>query len=242
MFPLSHIVVSTRVLGRCSDLLVLGSVIPDGAWIVPRVLPRSKIHDDAAGFDRYVKLNYWEYADLGLGVKLHALEQKGADYYSDDEVEGFAVNNCEELGVEVSEIRFESRKSKISLLHNYVEAAVELQVASNHAEVVEWYGEAIAGSGVGVLVKVLADYLGLELEEVRVGVEQLFGTLSLQNLTRRENIVRECLWRFGKMKCGEGFTQEMAERLLDRSARIVEGKWEQWLENAVEMMRGEDWG
>ncbi len=132
MFPLSHIYVSTKVAGKESDLLILGSVIPDLAWFSEPL--RDALHSSPAEFWDFVKDKYPDSLDLALGVKLHSQINKGADYYSDDNEIGYAKINGRKIIKKVTEVlNIEEGQQALGLSHSFIEAAIDLLLAEKNS-------------------------------------------------------------------------------------------------------------
>ena len=105
MFPLSHIYISTKVTGRSSPLLVIGSVLPDLATISSEgYLIGEKIHNSPMEFFAFVDSKYNNLVSLAIGVVLHSQVGRGADFYSDDEKVGYAVAEGKKVTADVAKL------------------------------------------------------------------------------------------------------------------------------------------
>lgn len=152
MFALSHIYVSTRVTGRSDPLLVFGSVLPDIAWTSSSAIGRDEIHNSPQKFYDFVKLKYPEFVDLAIGVKLHSQVGKGADFFSDGDAgnEGFAYKEGKTVESRVAVLLGgEMGKQSKVLSHNFIEAAVDLNLYESKPEMFDVYKNAIENIDLG---------------------------------------------------------------------------------------------
>ncbi|MCA1554281.1 MAG: hypothetical protein LC737_07885 [Chloroflexi bacterium] len=182
MFPLSHVYVSTTVLGKQSDLLVLGSVLPDIAWFTQK-LRGVQIHNAPQAFADFVQFNYPELADLALGVQLHCPDSKGADFYSDDDATGYAKVQGRTLSADVARLaQIEDGQTSITLAHNLIEAAMDLHLAETTPQLLSVYRDAIASDVYDTLATCVAGYLETDAAVVEPELRAYFAALGPDHL------------------------------------------------------------
>ncbi|MCA1553293.1 MAG: hypothetical protein LC737_02835 [Chloroflexi bacterium] len=182
MFPLSHVYVSTTVLGKQSKLLVLGSVLPDIAWFTQK-FRGAQIHDAPQAFADFVQFNRPDLADLALGVLLHCPSSKGADFYSDDDTTGYAKVEGRKLSADVARLaQIEDGQTSVVLAHNLVEAAVDLHLAETTPQLLSVYRDAIVSDMVEDMATCVAGYLETDPAVVEPELRAYFAALGPDHL------------------------------------------------------------
>lgn len=187
MFPLAHIYVSTKVAEKENGLLVLGSVIPDLAWFSGPL--KGALHNQPDEFWDFVKEKYPDSLDLALGVKLRSQVGKGADYYSDDEIIGYAKINGQKIVKRVAmAFGITEGQQALGFSHNFIEAAVDLHLARKFPSLIEIYKTAIDGEWVEKVANVISDYLDKDNTLVKVELGELFALFSPENISTAKGV------------------------------------------------------
>lgn len=195
MFPLSHTYVSTKIVGREDDLLVLGGVIPDLAWFS---LPlEGALHNEPKKFFDFVKEKYPSYLDLAWGVRLHSQVGKGADFYSDDEKIGYAKTNGRKIIKSVANVLgIEEGPQALGLAHNFIEAAVDLHLAQKFPVLVETYRQAINEKTIKETAMVISVYLGKDVSLIETELGKLFAFFSPENISKPTGVCSATVFPF----------------------------------------------
>lgn len=241
MFPLSHLYVTSQVSGTIDSLQLFGSVFPDGAWIAPHIFPRDQIHDNPQRFHTFVIQHYPQYQNLSLGVMLHSSISKGAYFYSDNMQSGFAVTNTGPLVPYIKKyIGAENQIHAIIKAHNFIEAAIDLQVAKTHPEISNLYHHAFSQQNYLILVQVLKAYLPKSLlteQEILNACNHLASFLPLEGLTNHDSLIDKIMLPLVKLKNQKEIGRQSVAEMIDIAIELVAPHWQTWLNHAVVEMK-----
>ncbi len=236
MFPLSHIYVSTKVAGKESDLLVLGSVIPDLAWFSEPL--RGALHSTPAEFWDFVKDKYPNSLDLVLGVKLHSQINKGADYYSDDDETGYAKVNGRKIIKTVTEVLgIEEGQQALVLSHNFIEAAIDLLLAENIPSLPKIYRRAIDSEANHQAAIVVSAFLDKEIALVDDEMKKLFAFLSPENISFMKGVCSNAVAPFLERTLGKKLNLNQILDILKQSKELVNDSYLSFLNETVGKMK-----
>lgn len=236
MLPLSHTYVSTKVTGKKTPLLILGSVLPDIATTSSQQIVRQQIHDSPTQFNTFVTSNYPQLLDLSLGVSLHSPINGGADFYSDDTKTGYAKIEGKKISQQVADL-LEVQDGDISfiLAHNFIEMAVDLHIYNNHREIWEIYNEGMENvqNDLMVVSNCLADYLNMEEAVILTEINNLMDMLGAKNLTSVNNMIDFVAIPLIKVRLNKDISTPKAIEIAEQALRITEGSYKEFLDNAV---------
>ena len=158
MFPLVHIYIATKVAKKEAPLLVLGSIIPDMVWIDRKNLNPELLHDNIDRFYSYLEENQKDMLDLALGMRLHSNEV-GADKYSHFYKGGYSYIRGKKLIPDLVKLIGESENKKISdLSHNFIEAALDINIQNQNFEVLELYKTSLPKVDIEEISEVFSNY------------------------------------------------------------------------------------
>lgn len=236
MFPLSHIYVSTKVTEKESDLLVLGSVIPDLAWFSMPL--RGVLHNEPDKFLDFVKEKYPDFLDLALGVRFHSQIGQGADYYSDDEEIGFAKINGRKILKEVAKaFGIKEGQQTLGFSHNFIEAAVDLLIAKKFPLLVKIYKQAIDGDSVDKTAEVVSAFLGKDVILVKAELKNFFVFFSPENISTVTGICSSTVTPYLERILQKKIGYNQILNVLEQSKMLVKDSFLQFLDETVRKMK-----
>ncbi len=239
MFAISHIYVSTKVTGKSSPLLIIGSILPDLATISSEGdLIREKIHNSPMEFFTFVDSKYNHLIDLAIGVRLHSQVGRGADFYSDDERVGYALIEGQKVNADVAKL-LNTEEGKISLVlaHNFIEAAVDLNLLGSHPHLLTVYRQGIEQSDLQEIASCLSDYLEKEDGLIYNELKNFIDFANPKHFASAEAIVDGIFLPFIRLKFGKDVDRQKASAVVHKAKTITKGTYLNFLETAVENMR-----
>lgn len=192
MFPLSHVYISTEASGKRNDAIVIGSAIPDMAWISPFL--KNRLHNEPGEFWKFIKDNHPQLIDVALGLKLHSPISGGADYYSDDDKVGYAKVMGKNISADVADIfAIENDYSALNFAHNFIEAAIDLNIQKPFPWIAQIYHAAISNVEKLGIAGMLANYLHIDTALVADELQKYFTRFSADNLSSAESIAKNII-------------------------------------------------
>ncbi len=264
MAPLSHVYVATKVANRSTPLLILGSVLPDIAWVSSTSLGKDEIHNNPDRFSEFIQNNYPGLSDLSLGVKLHSPIHKGADFYSDDPKTGFAkvkgkmiqdrvarLFRLETEGINVP-LRFGMKintnssfgrllhaNDKVSLMfaHNFIEAAVDLHLAKSQPKVVDLYKKALKTVDLVPIIDALSSYLTRDKEEIDKELTFFLDFVSPDHISSPETTVENFIIPYIKNRLGKELDPKETYSILLSAMDLTKKDYLELLDEAIEKMK-----
>ncbi len=235
MLPLSHTYVSTKVTGKKSPPLILGSILPDISTTSSQQIGRDRIHKSPREFYEFISTNYPQLIDLGLGVRLHSQIDGGADFYSDDPKVGYAVIEGEKISADTAKL-LEIPKGIVSLIlaHNFIEMAVDLHLYKDFREIWDIYKDGIENvkEDFPKIAKCMGAYLELEQSLVLRELNNLTDFLSPYNLISKEISVEKALPLIN-LKFHKNVSLEETLKIVDKALEITKPSYKEFLDNAV---------
>lgn len=238
MLPLAHTYISIKVTGKESELLVFGSILPDIAHISAGKVDRVKIHKSPQQFYDFVRLNFPELVDLAIGVKLHSAINRGADYYSDDNEEGFAKIEGRKIAKEAGKLwNVEDEVESIGLAHSFIEAGLDLNLLNFYPEILSLYGKSMEIIDLNKICLCLAGYLKMNKNIVKVELNNFITFLSPENLSSPENMVKKILIPIREMEYGIKADYNQSLKILNLAKDITKNKYLFFLDDVVDKMR-----
>ena len=240
MLPLSHTYVSTKVSGKNTPLLILGSILPDIATTSAQQIGRDKIHNSPKELSEFININHPELSDLALGVCLHSQVGRGADFYSDDMEVGYAKIEGEKISADVADL-LEIPKGDISLVlaHNFIELAIDLHLYQNQIEIWNTYKrglEEIAEKFTGIS-QCLGKYLELDADTIKKELNSLVVYYSPDKFISKESAISKGILPFIKLKFKKDVSGDKALIILNKALEITEPTYLQFLDYATEQVR-----
>lgn len=236
MFPLSHIYVSTKVAGKESDLLVLGSVIPDLAWFSNPL--RGALHNQPDEFWNFVKEKDPDFLDLALGARLHSQVGKGADFYSDDEETGYAkVNGMKIIKLAAGTLGIEERQQALGLSHNFIEVAVDLLLGEKFPSLVKTYQQAINGDSVEKTAIAISAFLGKDTSLVKTELKNFFAFFSPENISTTTRVCSNIVTPYLERILQKKLNSDQILNVLGQSRELVKDSFLQFLDETVGKMK-----
>jgi hypothetical protein len=239
MLPLAHIYVASGVLKRVSDLLIVGSVLPDIATTSLGRIDRDMIHYSPAEFYDFVNKNYPDLRDLAIGVKLHSPVNKGADFYSDDDQTGYAKINGKKLVSKVARLTGmkEDDQAAIVLAHNFIEAGIDLNLTKNHRHLPKLYRSALENTDIDRVALCLADYLKSDPQTINKELAVLFDFVGPDSFENVDNMAEKTVMDLMRTRMGIEVDKNMTVDILKEAVKITEGDYLEFLDSTTERMR-----
>jgi len=239
MFVLSHLYVSRGVIGQTSDLLALGSVLPDISSLVPDKFSRGDIHESPGKIYDFIKSKYPNLVDLAIGINLHCLRSKGADYYSDDDKTGYARIEGRRIETEVARLlRIAKSHTSFILAHNFIEAGIDLNLLGSHPELITWYQKAIKTDR-RPIIDCLSEYSQKDSATVEKALQTFFSILSPDNLRSTENITKNIIGKLIEIRLRITVNENQSRSILEKAKAIVHPNYLTFLDNVVQKMKSD---
>lgn len=183
MFGISHAYIVNKVLGRSNGLLMLGCILPDIRVVTSDESPLDNLHEEPIDFYNFLKEKHPELLDLGLSVRLHCAHDKGADYYSDDEETGYALLKAAPLKGKAGQLIGDDSRNALVLGHNFIEWALEMKIQEHDKNIGQIYQTGLNEVDYEKVSKCVAEYFGMNVEEIQENLQQLVSRFSLANLS-----------------------------------------------------------
>jgi len=159
MFPLTHVYMIQKIFQPADDLLVLGSIFPDST--IGNSLTYNQTHRQGKRIYEYIKDKEPDFLPFILGVISHGVEPKGLDYFGDEKYLDFEKGYCFEWARPIVDATIEvcnlPRRFGWWKAHNFIEMAIELDIAYRYpeahaalsrayenTELIAWAGETLA--------------------------------------------------------------------------------------------------
>lgn len=237
MFPLSHIYVSTKVTGKESDLLVLGSVIPDLDWTSQGRL-KSRFHDSPFEFSAFTKENFFDLSDLALGVELHSSASKGLDFYSDNLQTGYA----KVLGRRLVEdalliLGTEDKEKTLTFVHGFIEAAVDLRLQNDFPKLIPIYKKAFRKENLLTTAKCLSAYLNTDKKIVLKELNYFFNFLSPEVLSSKEKTNKKIFIPLAGHDFNRRIQAEQFLPIFRKAGDLVKDSYAEFLNQTINKMK-----
>ena len=237
MFPLVHIYTATKVSGKKTPLLVLGSVLPDMVWIDRKTFAPEKLHDDIDDFYSYLESNNKDMLDLALGMKLHS-NKIGADKYSHFYKGGYAYIKGKKLIPDLVKLVGQGENKKIAdLSHNFIEAALDLNLTKNEPEYLKLYADSLNKVEFNEIAKVVSEYSKVDYETVFKTIQILFGVVSPKNIATDKLISSEVLPKFIKLSFGKEVDDKEILRILKKAVELTKLEYEKFIDEMISEMK-----
>lgn len=264
MGPLSHTLVSTKVTGRKSSLLVFGSLLPDIAWTSKIKEWQCKLHENSKVFYDYTKKTHPQLLELAIGVRLHSYEDKGADYYSDDEKVGFAKVEAHKISNDVAMLlgleskglnvpfkyglRINSsswigkmlrinKKIAFVIAHNFIESGVDLNLLEKNKDLVEIYRRAFDNLDLNEIVSCLSQYLEVKEKTLKEEIKKYIKLINPSNFSSNNTIATETVLPLLENRLERKLDSEEVVKILEKAKEITKQDYLVFLNRAIEQMK-----
>lgn len=238
MLCLSHVYVSEKVMGRKSNLLLFGSVLPDICTTSQGELSRDEIHYAPLVFFDFVQKNYPDLKDLSLGVRLHSHIGHGADYYSDNGEIGFAIVEGKKLNSEVARLLgIEIGQASLVFAHNLIEAAVDANLKEDYPQLLIDYRECLnAGQNIEV-IECLTQYLHKDKTVIETELKRFTQILNPAFWTSPGAMVEGIFASFIKLKWKKEVNLDELLALLLTAKEMMKNSYQNYLDQTVAKMK-----
>ncbi|HBB76653.1 MAG: hypothetical protein A2186_03575 [Candidatus Levybacteria bacterium RIFOXYA1_FULL_41_10] len=237
MFPLVHIYAATTISKKKTHLLVIGSVLPDLVWVNRDKFPPQNLHDSLDDFYSYIEKNHKDMLDLALGMKLHSNEV-GADKYSHFYKGGYSYVKGKELAPDLSKlVDSNSDKKMFDLSHNFMEAALDLNLLNDHPEIIDLYKDSLHGVDLRMISKVLSEYSNIDYELFFKTIQTLFDVVNPENLASEESISNFVLPKMIKLGFNQDVDDQKVLRILQKAVRISSKDYKELFSEMLAIMK-----
>lgn len=238
MAPSSHTYISTKLTGRTSDLLVFGGILPDISSSYNGIINRHKIHYEPNKLYDFIKTKYPDLIDLGIGVKLHSYVGKGADYYSDNEITGFAILEGKKLDADAAKLlKLKKGKKSYILAHNFIEAGVDLNLADSHPQLIEMMDKSFKDCNNKRIAEFLSSYLKIKKDSALKALTKFKNRFDPKLITHPTKRIDTIAYPLIKERFGIVVDKKEAIQLLEKAKKIMKGSYLKYLDNATEEMK-----
>ena len=131
MYPQTHVYFAERVLGKKSDVITLGSVMPD--MIIGGDIGHYEAHCKGLEIYRLPSIDP-SLQDLDRAVSTHGFKPKGLDYYGDEKYQDFERGYCFEKARSITERTVDACNIPSEMgwwkAHNIIEMGVETIISA----------------------------------------------------------------------------------------------------------------
>lgn len=144
MFPITHIWFSDKVLGYTNHLTVLGAIFPDAC--VCKYLSYDITHKSNWDIFDYIFEEEIELSDFAKAMVTHTVFPKGLDYYCDGlfmSSKGYCFKKAALIVDDVIDACNLPEEYGLWKAHNFIEMAVELEVATSNRWINRAFREAL---------------------------------------------------------------------------------------------------
>lgn len=236
MCPLTHIYISTKVAGRESPLLIIGSVLPDFVWM-SRKLPSEKIHDNPRDFYEFVQSTDKDMLDLALGMMLHS-NAKGADDYSHFYKGGYAMTKGKRLIKDLRNL-FKSKDEKLNLYkaHNFIEAALDLYLLKNNPDLNTKYKEALRRVDIKRIESLICDFSYFDKNILEKDLESFFKIFGPKSVSSEKTYVSNFFPPILEIAYKQKVPTMEISAILNKAKKLTEEDWEELIEMTIKRMK-----
>lgn len=237
MFPLVHIYAATKVSGKKTPLLVIGSVVPDMVWVDRKTFPPEKLHDNIDDFYSYLESNNKDLLDLALGMKLHS-NDIGADKYSHFYKGGYSYIKGKELIPDLVKLVEQDESKKIAdLSHNFIEAALDLHLYKIEPKMLNLYKDSVLAVDISKISKVLSDYTKINFELVFKAVQMLSEVVNPKYFATDKSMAENIIHKMIKLSFGKKVDDKEILRILKKAVKITERDYKNLFDEMIAEMK-----
>ena len=131
MYPQTHVYFAERVLGKKSDVITLGSIMPD--MIIGSDIGHYEAHCKGLEINNLLSIDP-SLKDLDRAVSTHGFKPKGLDYYGDEKYKDYERGYCFEKARVITERTVEACNIPSEMgwwkAHNIIEMGVETIISA----------------------------------------------------------------------------------------------------------------
>lgn len=237
MFPLTHVYVARQVLKTKNSLQTIGSIFPDAALLYG--LDWRFTHCLGKELFEFIKNEQPELIPFALGLLTHGAEPKGLDYYGDEcyglnkEKKGYCFQKALPIINEVKNVCNLPAEFSWWKAHNFIEMAIEIQLAKNNPQLkldienaIDRYGKSIT------LNNTLKEFYVSYGKNVEVDLSRLRRFITTEEISSYSlsNLYTEQLWAKHRIT---GIDQKQVRSLIDFSAGLIEEDLEPFLVETI---------
>ncbi|HLD15921.1 MAG TPA: hypothetical protein VJB94_05065 [Candidatus Nanoarchaeia archaeon] len=238
MFPHTHTYAAREIAGRSSNLLVLGSILPDLA--VTGIVDDWNIGESALEFRNWLSDRDKNFTDLGLGMMLHEFPC-GIDRFTHTNYnggDGYAYANGRQILSNVSDCFRVMGFLKLSedkvrrLSHNFIETGVEFLILKDNPELVNILRRAVDNVNIEKCVKYFSEFYGIKDTKVAQAFSAFDTFIKEPDYTSVDGLVE--MWKLiAKQKTGLGINVENVRRTIQKSIEIVKPTYSRFISDAI---------
>ena len=191
-------------------------------------------------FFAFANSKYPDLIDLATGVRLHSQVGKGADFYSDDEKVGYAVVEGRKVNADVAKLlNIAEGKASLVLAHNFIEAAVDLNLLGSHPHLLMIYKQSIEQSNLQEIAFCLSAYLGKEKAFIYNELKKFVEFANPKHFSSAESVVDGIFLPFIKFKFGKEVDRDKTIAIVHKAKNITKSTYLGFLEKVVENMKAD---
>lgn len=236
MFHHTHAYLASKIYQSESNLLLVGSIIPDLA-VMGIIKWQGGLHgsDEVAGFHQFIQ-KYPDYIDLFKGIKAHNIVDDFTHIDYKDKT-GYAFQNNTELTKLIREFYELGEESAVGKAHNFIESAVDILFLKENSVVQDKLREAINSIDKNKLSELLHEYFGIEKDKLLNSITEFFNLFTKYDFAKEENWV--IFWTdLEKLLSLKNIGDQKRRELINKSIDIVKNTYGDFLKYAeVEGMR-----
>lgn len=238
MGPITHLFISIKTTGKKDNLLLLGSVFPDINTTSLGKIDRLKIHDSPDLFYDFVKLNYPNLLNFALGYKLHSPVNQGADFYSDDEVSGYAKVEGKQISADVANLlNIPESHTSLVLAHNFIEFALDLHLLEDYPNLMPLYQSSLEKKYLDQLLPCLSEYLNLSENEINKEFLNFKKLLAPKNYLSQELIAKKIILPLIKLIFKKDVDYNETLKIMAKAFKITDTGYKKFLDKTIQKIK-----
>ena len=228
MFHYTHSYIAARLYKSQSDLLLVGSIIPDLA-VMGIIKWQGGLHGGEAvkNFSQFIQ-GHPDYLDLYRGVLAHNILDDFTHIDYKGEI-GYAFQNNQELADLIGKYyELNDDKWSIGKAHNFIESAVDILLLNEDPTAQDKLKKAIKTVNRKKLSELFSDYFNIDKSEFLESISQFFDLFTKYDFTKEENWV--LFWEdLEKLMSLKDIGSQKRKELLDKSISIVKNTYKDFL-------------
>ncbi len=238
MFSLSHIYITSQVTRSNDNLLLLGSILPDAAWVGPEGQDLRPLHSSPMDFYHYVEKEHPDMLNMAVGFVLHSDFEKGADFFSHDETTGYAMTEGAILRPQIELVSHIHDQKELRVIgHTCIEIAVDLHLNKSQPSVLDTYRQLIKGANIHKIAQLFSDFFQKDNSIYATALEKLFSYTNPLHFQSVDNAVLGMLIPYFDFKYGKKLTVELTTPIIEAALDITHPTWQVFLGDTIESIR-----
>lgn len=228
VYPLSHLYVSSQILGHMDTSLALGSVLPD-VLVGSGVVWRKAHHSTGRPFREHLVT-----PSLRVGAALHGIDLPGLDYDSDvsfGEGRGYAYQKAVHIEEDLLRLGVEPEHA-LWRGHNFVEMAIEIELNRHHSHLWQYLNEGQQDPALMTQITQLAESLEATRPEAATAVLDRF--LNIRG--EQERLARDYAAKLNRIY-SLALEPDQIEQVIAKIAVIIASDYRDFLDRSIHRIR-----